>query len=164
MIEILEMIDSEIEDLLTHSNYGHLACSQDDVPYVVPIYFAYDKPGIYVYTTVGLKSKIIDQNPRVCLQVEEFAETGNWRSVVIMGEAHQIVDRAERENAVDLIRVANPTLLPALAIKWSNDWMRKNVEAVYKIKVREATGRFTSEVKIASAAARPNFAKPPQII
>jgi hypothetical protein len=42
--------------------------------------------------------------------------------------------------------------------------MRKNVEVVYKIKIRESTGRFTSEVKIASAAARPNYSKPPQII
>jgi nitroimidazol reductase NimA-like FMN-containing flavoprotein (pyridoxamine 5'-phosphate oxidase superfamily) len=162
MIEILEMRDSEIDDLLKRSNYGHLACSQNDVPYVVPIYFAYEKPLIYVYTTVGLKSKIIDQNPKVCLQVEEFSPTGGWKSVVIMGEAEKIVDRVEREKAVEVIRVSNPSLLPALAIKWSNDWMRKNVEVVYKIKVREATGRFTAEVKIASAAARPNFCKPPQ--
>jgi nitroimidazol reductase NimA-like FMN-containing flavoprotein (pyridoxamine 5'-phosphate oxidase superfamily) len=164
MIEILEMRDSEIDDLLKRVNYGHLGCSQDDVPYVVPIFFAYDKPVIYVYTTVGLKSKIIDQNPKVCLQLEEFAQTGGWKSVVIMGEAEKIVDRVEREKAVDAIRRSNPTLLPALAIKWSNDWMRKNVEVVYKIKIREVTGRFTAEVKIASAAARPNYSKPPQII
>jgi nitroimidazol reductase NimA-like FMN-containing flavoprotein (pyridoxamine 5'-phosphate oxidase superfamily) len=164
MIEILEMRDSEIDDLLKRVNYGHLGCSQDDVPYVVPIFFAYDKPVIYVYTTVGLKSKIIDQNPKVCLQVEEFSQTGGWKSVVIMGEAEKIVDRVEREKAVDAIRRSNPTLLPALAIKWSNDWMRKNVEVVYKIKIREVTGRFTAEVKIASAAARPNYSKPPQII
>lgn len=164
MIEILEMRDGEIDDLLKRVNYGHLGCSQDDVPYVVPIFFAYDKPVIYVYTTVGLKSKIIDQNPKVCLQLEEFAQTGGWKSVVIMGEAEKIVDRVEREKAVDAIRRSNPTLLPALAIKWSNDWMRKNVEVVYKIKIREVTGRFTAEVKIASAAARPNYSKPPQII
>jgi nitroimidazol reductase NimA-like FMN-containing flavoprotein (pyridoxamine 5'-phosphate oxidase superfamily) len=162
MIEVLEMRDSEIEDLLGRSNYGHLGCSQNDVPYVVPIYFAYDKPLIYLYTTVGQKSKIIDQNPKVCLQVEEFSQTGRWKSVVIMGEAEQIVDRVEREKAVAIIRIFNPALLPALAIKWSNDWMRKNVEVVYKIKVREATGRFTAEVNVASAAARPNFCKPPQ--
>jgi len=164
MIEILEMRNIEIDDLLERVHYGHLACSQDDVPYVVPIFFAYAKPLIYLYTTVGLKSKMIDQNPKVCLQAEEFSQTGGWRSVVIMGEAEQIDDRVEREQAVEIIRACNPTLLPALAIKWSNDWMRKNVEVVYKIKIREATGRFTAEVKIASAAARPNYSKPPQII
>jgi nitroimidazol reductase NimA-like FMN-containing flavoprotein (pyridoxamine 5'-phosphate oxidase superfamily) len=164
MIEILEMRESEIDELLTRLNYGHLACSQDDFPYVVPIFFSYEKPLIYVYTTVGHKTKVIDQNPKVCLQTEEFSQTGGWKSVVIMGEAEEIVDRREREKAVEIIRRSNPTLLPALAIKWSNDWMRKNVEVVYKIKIREATGRFTSEVKIASAAARPNYSKPPQII
>ena len=126
--------------MLSRINYGHLACSQNDVPYVVPIFFAYEKPIVYVYTTVGLKSKMIDQNPIVCLQTEEFSGTGGWRSVVIMGEAEKIVDRVERERAVDIIRRFNPTLLPALAIKWSNDWMRKNIEVVYKIKIREATG------------------------
>ena len=157
MIEILEMRENEISDLLGRVGYGHLACSRDDRPYVVPVHYAYDGTAVFIYTTEGLKSEIIDTNPNVCLQVEEIDENGAWRSVVVSGEAYRIVDRAERENAVTLLQKSNPQLLPALAIKWSKDWMRKNVEVVYKIKILAESGRFTSEIRIASASAQPNF-------
>ncbi|MGZ9130739.1 MAG: pyridoxamine 5'-phosphate oxidase family protein [Candidatus Binatia bacterium] len=155
MIEILEMRDDEIYSLLQRVGYGHLACCRDDQPYVVPIYYACEGHQIFMYTTAGMKSEIIRDNPRICLQVEELLDTGAWRSVVVTGEAHEIVDRKEREKAVDLIRHSNPSLLPALAIKWSKDWMRKNVEVVYKIDIDSATGRLTSEVKIAAVGAQP---------
>lgn len=155
MIEILEMLDDEVYELLRRVGYGHLACCRDNQPYVVPIYYVCSGHEIFVYTTAGSKSEIIRDNPRICLQVEELLDTGAWRSVVVTGAAHEIGDRADRERAVDLIRGSNPTLLPALAIKWSKDWMRKNVEVVYKIDIDSATGRLTSEIKIAAAGARP---------
>ena len=155
MIEILEMSPGEVDELLSRTRYGHLACSQDDQPYVVPIYYVYDKPDIFLYTTAGLKSEIIAGNPKVCLQVEEIGDTGAWRSVVVIGEAQEITEPSERERAIETVRSVNPTLLPALAIKWANDWMRKNVEVVYKIKTVSATGRLTSDIKIASVGARP---------
>jgi len=157
MIEILEMRDGEMYELLRRVGYGHLACSQDDQPYVVPIYFAYDGEDIFIYTTEGKKSAAMDNNPKVCLQVEEFLANSMWRSVVVIGEANRVADQAEREVAVDLIRNQNPSLLPALAIKWSNDWIRKNVEAVYRIKIVSLTGRMSSEVHIASAGVKPLF-------
>ena len=157
MIEILEMHDKEIRDFLRRMNYGHLACSRDDQPYVVPIYFAYDGTSIFIYTTEGLKSQMLEQNPKACLQVEEFLDGGNWQSVVIMGEANRIQDRDAREAAVELLRAGNPTLLPALAIKWSKDWIRNNVEAVYKIEIKSIAGRLSSEIRMASASAQPAF-------
>jgi uncharacterized protein len=153
MMEILEMSHHEIDDLLARSRYGHLACSQNDQPYVVPIYFAYDKPDIYVYTTAGLKSEMIARNPKICLQVEEIDDHGAWRSLVLTGQAEQITEPVERERAIGIIRSENPTLLPALAIKWANDWMRKNIEVVYRIKITTSTGRLSSDIKIATAGA-----------
>lgn len=157
MIEILEMRDDEMSELLRRVGYGHLACSQDDQPYVVPIFFVYDGESISIYTTEGKKSTAMDNNPKVCLQVEEFLSNSMWKSVVVIGEAYRVTDQTEREIAVDLIRQNNPTLLPALAIKWSNDWIRKNVEAIYQIKISSMTGRMSSEVHIQSAGIRPRF-------
>lgn len=159
MIEILEMRDNEIRDLLGRVGYGHMACSRNDRPYVVPVYYAYDGVDVFIYTTAGMKSEMIDANPNVCLQVEEIEANGAWRSVVVTGEAERISDRKARETAVGLLQRSNPQLLPALAIKWSKDWMRKNVEVVYKINILTESGRFTSEVRIASAAARPDLSK-----
>ena len=157
MIEILEMSHTEIDALLARSRTAHLGCSQNDQPYVVPIFYVYQKPDIFIYTTAGLKSGIIAENPKVCLQVEEVDDDGAWQSVVVIGEAEQIVDPGEREKAIEIVRSVNPTLLPALAVKWSNDWMRKNVEVVYRIKINSVTGRLTSDIKIAAAGARPQY-------
>jgi len=157
MIEVLEMRTAEIDELLKRVTYGHLACSSNDEPYVVPIYFSYDGEQIFIYTTAGKKSEIIMVNPKVCLQVEEILANGGWRSVIITGNARQVSDPVERENVIALIRETNPELLPALAIKWANDWMRKNVEVVYAIKILTVSGRFTSDIKIAAASVRPNF-------
>lgn len=158
MIEILEMSNREVDDLLARTRYGHLGCSQNNQPYVVPIYYVYDKPDIYIYTTAGLKSEMIAGNPKVCLQVEEITDDGAWRSVVVIGEAWRVVEPGEREKAIEIVRSANPSLLPALAVKWSNDWIRKNVEVVYKIRITSATGRLTSDIKIATAGAHTRFA------
>lgn len=154
MIEILEMPEKEVEELLGRMNYGHFAVSLNDQPYVVPINYAYAEPFIFIYTTAGLKSDILKQNPLVCLQVEEIGENG-WRSVVVTGTAEQIVDNEERERTVTLIRSTNPSLLPALALKWKNDWIRKNVEMVYRIKINTMSGLQSSEIQMAAASARP---------
>jgi hypothetical protein len=157
MMEILELPKDEIDALLGRVGYGHFACSWEDQPYVVPINYAYDKPLIYIYTTAGLKSEILKHNPRVCLQVEEVHEDGNWKSVVVTGEAEVIEDRIEREKAVNFVRNSNPRLLPALAIKWTDNWIRENKEVVYKVKILTITGLSGSEVYRAAAAAQPVF-------
>lgn len=155
MIEILAMSERDVEDLLRRVGYGHFACSRDHQPYVVPINYVYEHGEIYIYTTAGLKSEIVKLNPLVCLQVEENRPDGGWRSVVVTGEAHLIVDPVQREMAVAIIRGSNPSLLPALALKWKNDWLRTNVEVVYSVKIKTMTGLTTSEIRIAAASACP---------
>lgn len=146
MIEVLEMNDSEIEQLITRVNYAHLACSLDDQPYVIPIHYSYQKPYLIFYTTKGKKSDFIDANPKVCLQIEEVIDNSDWKSVIVFGEAERIVDRKAREEAVDAIRTTNPTLTPAISIRWVNNWIRENVEVVYRVKPSRMTGRFSKKV------------------
>ena len=161
MLEILEMHRDEIDALLGRVAYGHLACSRDGQPYVIPIYYTYDAGDIYLFTTVGLKSEIIASNSKVCLQVEDVNDDGSWRSVVVMGDAEEVAEPRELERITSLVRSVNPELLPAHAIKWANDWMRKNVDVVYRIAVRSITGKFTSELKITAARAQPTFCPKP---
>ena len=89
MIEVREMDDREINDVLTHVGYGHLACSLNDEPYLVPIHYAYAPPNFYVYTTEGKKSEMIGKNPRVCLQVEDVTDNKHWKSVIVTGRAQR---------------------------------------------------------------------------
>jgi len=163
MIEVQEMTNSEIDEVLARIGYGHLACARNNRPYVVPIHYVYDKLKIYIYTTDGKKTDIIRDNPQVCLQVEEVVDNGDWRSVIINGEAERVTDRDEREKAVKLIRSANPSLTPAISIRWMDNWVRENIEVVFRIRPTTITGRSTAKVKIRAAFAQPGDKQRSQI-
>jgi nitroimidazol reductase NimA-like FMN-containing flavoprotein (pyridoxamine 5'-phosphate oxidase superfamily) len=141
MIEVRELGNNEIEELVSRIDYGHLACCVDDEPYVVPIHYAYDPPYIYVYTTEGKKSKILRQNPRVCLQIEDVRDNENWSSAILFGEAEQLTDETERAQAIEAVARINPTLTPAVSVRWMDNWVRENIEVVLRIVVLEMTGR-----------------------
>jgi uncharacterized protein len=141
MIEVKELSDDEIVELLKRTGYGHLACSRDGKPYMVPIHFAFDNGAIYVYTTEGKKYEIIKDNPRVCLQAEEVIDNQHWQSVIVDGEAQQILDEAERERAMKLIVAVNPTLTPAVSVRWLDNWVRENIEVIYRIYPLQMSGR-----------------------
>jgi Predicted flavin-nucleotide-binding protein len=143
MIEIEEMGNSEIEKLLVNAGYGHLACSHDDEPYVVPIHYAFSKPFVYIYTTLGKKSQVISENPRVCLQVESVTDNKTWKSVIVYGTAEQLTEESEREEALKSIVATNPTLTPAVSIRWMDNWVRENIEVILRLTPSEMTGRAT---------------------
>jgi len=143
MIEVEEMGRAEIADLLSRVRVGHLGCTRNNIPYVVPVHFAYSEPELYIYTTEGKKSEIIRSNPQVCLQVDQVRNDSSWRSVIVTGEAQLLEDPEEREKAVRQITAVNPTLTPAVSIHWMDNWVRENREVVYRIKSRLMTGRKT---------------------
>jgi nitroimidazol reductase NimA-like FMN-containing flavoprotein (pyridoxamine 5'-phosphate oxidase superfamily) len=163
MIEVQEMTDDEIDEVLQGVGFGHFACSRNNRPYVVPISYAYSKPNIYIYTTDGKKSDIIQDNPQVCLQVEDVINNNQWRSVVFNGTAEQIADREEREEVLKLILKTNPTLTPAISIRWMDNWVRENREVVYKIKPDAVTGRSALSVESRAALAQSGGGRIPQI-
>ena len=147
MIEVQEMGKDEIEEVLGAVGFGHFACARDNKPYVVPINYAYTTPYIFIYSTEGKKSDIIKTNPHVCLQVEDVVNKGYWRSVVVNGTAEQMTDPAEREEILKLILKTNPTLTPAISIRWMDNWIRENREIVYRITPDTITGRSAHSVE-----------------
>ncbi|MBS1796796.1 MAG: pyridoxamine 5'-phosphate oxidase family protein [Acidobacteria bacterium] len=145
MIAIEEMSSGEIKDLLKRIGYGHLGMARGVHPYIVPIHYAFDDPNVYIYTTEGKKTEILKANPEVCLQVEEVRSDTDWASILVTGEAVKLRKKADRERALEFILAANPTLTPAISIRWMDSWVRDNVEAVYRITPRMMTGRATIE-------------------
>lgn len=143
MLEVKDMTHGEMEDLLDRVRYGHLGCSRNNHPYVVPIHFALDEHTVYIFTTEGKKSEMIDSNPEVCLQVEEVIDDENWSSVVIVGDAERLSNGNERDKAFAAISEANPTMTPALSFRWVDEWVReqKDTEVIYRINRKTTTGR-----------------------
>ncbi len=145
MVEVQEMNDDESKKLLARVGYGHLGLVRDTHPYVVPIHYAYDEPHIYIYTTEGKKTEIIEANPEVCLQVEDVTDENHWQSVIITGDAVQLTEKEEIARAMKFILATNPRLTPAMSIHWMDAWVRSNYEVVYRIKPKTITGRTTVE-------------------
>jgi nitroimidazol reductase NimA-like FMN-containing flavoprotein (pyridoxamine 5'-phosphate oxidase superfamily) len=141
MIEVKELSENEIALILSRVGYGHLACCRGYQPYVVPVHYAFDDGDIIIYTTEGKKTEFIKENPNVCLQIEEVIDNQQWQSVIIDGSAVQLDSGAERDRALELIVAVNPTLSPAVSIRWMDNWVRENIEVVYRITPTATSGR-----------------------
>ena len=143
LAQIVDMINEDIKGLLQRVTYGHLGSSLNNRPYVVPIHYAYHEPHIYFFTTEGKKTEIISENPEVCLQVEDVMDTKHWQSVIVTGEAERLTDEKEIDRAMGFVMKVHPSLSPAWSIRWMDQWIRSNVEAVYRISPVMITGRTT---------------------
>ena len=144
MLKITEMAQGEIVALLLRSTYGHLACTRDDVPYVVPMNYAFDGQYVYFFTTVGTKTEFMAANQQVCFQVEELFGAGHWRSVMLMGRAEPVTAPPETERAMQLISERNPALTPALNQTEIGAWTRLNRIAIYRVRPDGLYGRKTT--------------------
>ena len=145
MIAVEEMDNGLIKEILRRTGYGHLGMARGNLPYVVPVHYVYDEPHLYIYTTEGKKTEIINDNPEICLQVEDVKSDKDWVSVMVVGEAVRVTDAAERKRALENILKSNPTLTPALSVRWMDCWIRENVEVIFRITPRMLTGRATIE-------------------
>lgn len=143
MIEIEDMRDADAREVFTRIGYGHLGCCSDNKPYVVPIHYAYNGEFVHIYTTEGRKAEILEQNPEICLQAEEVESSEIWRSVMVFGSVERLVNEDQRQAALDLILEHNPKLTPAISIRWMDGWVRENIEAIYRFRPTQISGRQT---------------------
>ncbi|HVZ22951.1 MAG TPA: pyridoxamine 5'-phosphate oxidase family protein [Vicinamibacterales bacterium] len=82
---IVRLSEQEIDRLLHDRTLGHLGCSANGRPYVIPLSYVYEDGAIYGHTAEGLKLQIVRQNPEVCFQVEAIESPSSWRSAVVWG-------------------------------------------------------------------------------
>jgi len=53
---------------------ARLACADGDVPYVVPVQYAFAGDKLYAFTLPGKKLTIMRKNPHVCLQIDQLKD------------------------------------------------------------------------------------------
>lgn len=145
MLEVREMSGEEIARLLGRGWYGHLGCSRDGHPYVVPMSYTYDGGDLYFLTTEGTKTEFIAANHEVCFQVEEVESPDEWQSVMLTGRAELLTDAAEIEHAMFLVSERNPSLSPALNRTRIGPWTRLSRIALYRLRPEAVYGRRTTE-------------------
>ncbi len=148
MLKVENMTPGEMQALLLrtkfgHLGFGHLGCTRDGHPYVVPMHYAYDGQDLYFLTTEGTKTEFIAANAEICFQVEEITDPERWRSVMLVGRAHRLTRADDIERAMQLLTEGNPQLTPALNRTEIGAWKRNGKVVVYRVRPDAIYGRRT---------------------
>jgi uncharacterized protein len=89
---VRDLSRDEIEDFLRSQRIARLGCHAAGETYVVPVIYAYDDGAVVTVTTEGRKVAMLRENPRVCVEVDEYDADGrgSWRSVIASGDAEEL--------------------------------------------------------------------------
>ena len=153
MLKVEVMSQVEMNDLLLRSGFGHIGCTRDGHPYVVPMHYVYDSQNLYFLTTEGTKTEFIAANSEVCFQVEEILDAANWQSVMVIGRAQRLDKFHDLDYATQLIAERNPTLTPAINETNIGAWHRLNNAATFRICPEAIYGRKAGKTAVAASAA-----------
>ena len=100
-----ELSRAEIDEFLRGQRIARLGCHAGGVTYVVPLIYAYDQDTVVAVTTDGRKTAMLRENPRVCVEVDEYDADGrgSWRSVIAHGIYEELAGESI-EPALALLR------------------------------------------------------------
>ena len=156
MIGTLELI--QVEDLLKNQIVGRLGCSTSDETYIVPISYAYDGNYIYCHTIEGKKTEILRKNPKVCFQVDEMKDMGNWKSVIVQGVYEELKNPEDRTFAMKILLQRYLPIISSVTTHLGQNWpfqpddLNEIKGIVFRIAVKEKTGRFEENIEKAVMA------------
>jgi nitroimidazol reductase NimA-like FMN-containing flavoprotein (pyridoxamine 5'-phosphate oxidase superfamily) len=142
---IEEMTEAECRNVLARTRLGRLACAHQNQPYIVPIYFAYEQPYLYAFTTPGQKVEWMRYNPIVCLEVDEVKDSDHWTSVVIFGRYEELqsmpVWKDASVHALELLNKNAGWWEPGCASSRLHDPSQPVAPVFYRIHIDRITGR-----------------------
>lgn len=100
-----ELSSGEIAEFLRRQRIARLGCHFGGETYVVPLIYAYEDGAVVAVTTEGRKTAMLRENPRVCVEVDEYDADGkgSWRSVIAHGTYEELAGD-EIEPALELMR------------------------------------------------------------
>jgi hypothetical protein len=105
---------TEIDAILAANKVMHLALADNDTPFLVPLFYAYDGTSIYFHSaSAGSKIEILKRNPKVCFEVsmdhgviesEKACDfEARHRTVIGSGKASFVEDEDEKTRVLDSI-------------------------------------------------------------
>jgi hypothetical protein len=143
-----EMGRQECQELLVRSGFGRLACTRDNQPYIVPIYFAFEPGRLYGFATMGQKIEWMRSNPLVCLEVDEVRNHVDWASVVVTGRYEEFPDSPEystrREQAQTLLEKRTLWWQTGFAAAQTRGKFDRDIPVFFCIHIDEMSGRRAS--------------------
>lgn len=96
---MIEMTETEVHELLAQARIGRLCMAdREGAPYAIPFPFLWADASVYLRVAMtGRKGEVLQQNPRVCFEVDEFTDTlDDYSSVIVEGELVEVHDLTEK--------------------------------------------------------------------
>ena len=103
--------EEETLEMLKEGVYGTLSvCGNDNIPYGIPLNYAYADGAIYFHCAkTGHKIDIMNENNNVCFSVVTKSDvledkfSSDFKSAVVFGKAYLVEDTDERQFAFEAI-------------------------------------------------------------
>jgi uncharacterized protein len=138
----------ECLEFLKHIGFGRLGCANDNQPYVVPIYFAYESEQLFGFSTEGQKIGWMRQNPLVCVLADDIKSEHEWTSVLVMGRYEELPDNLQyealRRHAHELLEKRSLWWRLAIASSQTRDEHLRVLPILYRIQIKEISGHRSS--------------------
>ena len=104
--------ENVINDILSNNHLMHVALSENNIPFLVPLFYAWKNKALYFHSASnGTKIKILKNNPVVCFEVSDYQGIipnemacnfeAKHRTVIGLGKAEFITDIHEKISALD---------------------------------------------------------------
>ncbi|MDD2270663.1 MAG: pyridoxamine 5'-phosphate oxidase family protein [Desulfuromonadaceae bacterium] len=105
---------TEIDAIITSTHLMRIALVDGDLPFLVPVFYAYDGAALYFHSAqAGTKMDILKSNNNICFEISidnGFIESdeacdfeAQHRTVIGSGKAVFVEDETEKIKALDLI-------------------------------------------------------------
>lgn len=146
-----ELSDERCENILSSQVLGRLGCTDGKDPYITPVTYAYDGKYIYGQTNEGKKLHILRRNPSVCFEVDMMTDMRNWKSVIVYGKFEELKGK-EAENAREILFGRVFSLMTSSTVHSHEHETTAQLDdtarvkyVMYRIKIREVTGRYEKQ-------------------
>lgn len=142
---IRELTIEECWVALREADFGRLACTSDNQPYVVPFYFSVEGKSVYSFSLPGQKLDWMRANPRVCVEIDQVLSRNEWTSVIAIGRYEELPDtqdyQHERVHAHELL-LRNHTMWwqPGAITVAGHDRKQGLVPVFYRVEIETVTG------------------------
>jgi uncharacterized protein len=104
---MVELSPEECRGILSRNRLCVLSLVDDAEPYAIPLFYGFDGESMILGISEGLKTRIIDRNPRSCAAITEIGGADEWASVLVFGEARWIAEPDERRKAIQVLKDHN---------------------------------------------------------
>jgi nitroimidazol reductase NimA-like FMN-containing flavoprotein (pyridoxamine 5'-phosphate oxidase superfamily) len=128
-IKLPKMTRQEMWKLIRRQRLCRIAFKGTEYPYMAPFqYIVLDDTLYFHFTDYGTKMKLIENDKRVCVEIEEYREDlSEYSFIVLRGTLKVVTNPQERTKALQKLakegeHKLSPNFLPAHGFKKENGW------------------------------------------